>query len=91
MPHVDSLVLVARSGRTTAEMAHRAGELLTRADEPVVGVTLVGVPRSSSSRPYYATTRPTLVDLAAFAGAARRQALGERLTSRFGGARLLAV
>ena len=62
MPHVDGVVLVARSGKTTAEMAHRVAEVLTRADAPVVGVALVGVARSASSQPYYAQSRSMPMD-----------------------------
>ena len=61
VPHVDSVVLVARFGRTTTELAHRASELLARGDAPVVGATLVGVPRRAASQPYYGSMRSTPV------------------------------
>ena len=62
MDEVDSVVLVARAGRTTAEVAHRASEVLTRADAPVVGVALIGVARSAATQPYYSQQRSAPVD-----------------------------
>jgi hypothetical protein len=56
-PHVDSVVIVARAGRTTGDLAARAAQLLARADAPIAGVALIGVPRSASSQPYYAQQR----------------------------------
>jgi Mrp family chromosome partitioning ATPase len=64
MPHVDSVVLVARAGRTTAEIASRTAELLKRAGAPVVGVSLTGVTSSASSQPYYAQVRSAPIDAA---------------------------
>lgn len=54
-PHVDAVVVVARSGRTTAEEAQRATELLARVQAPVLGVALVGVPKTGIGRGYYTT------------------------------------
>lgn len=47
LPDVDAVVLVARSGRTTADDARRSRELLSRLGAPLLGVTLVGVPGSA--------------------------------------------
>ena len=44
LPMVDTIVLVARSGRITEGAAQRAAELLGRFQVPVVGVILVGAP-----------------------------------------------
>jgi len=60
-PLVDAVVVVARSGKTTAEEAHRTSELLARLQAPVLGIALVGLPRTSIGRGYYTTPqgRPT--------------------------------
>jgi oligopeptide transport system ATP-binding protein len=61
-------VLTVGDQISEAIKAHNAGvgdegarrrtiELLTRMDTPVVGVALVGVPRSASGQPYYAQLR----------------------------------
>ena len=42
MPSVDTVLLVARSGRTTKEQAERTVELLARMRVPVSGVALIG-------------------------------------------------
>lgn len=42
LPAVDAVVLVSRVGRTRAESAQRAGELLARFAAPVHGIVLVG-------------------------------------------------
>lgn len=44
LPLVDTIVLVARSGRITEAAAQRTAELLGRFQVPVVGVILVGAP-----------------------------------------------
>jgi capsular exopolysaccharide synthesis family protein len=41
IPTADAVLVVARAGRTTAQAARRAGELLARLRAPVVGVVLV--------------------------------------------------
>jgi Mrp family chromosome partitioning ATPase/capsular polysaccharide biosynthesis protein len=48
LPHVDTVVLTAWEGRTRAEHAERASELLARAGAPVLGVVLV----TPSSQPF---------------------------------------
>lgn len=53
LPQVDAVVVVARSGRTTAEAAQRTSELLARLEARVLGVALVGVPRSIIGRRYH--------------------------------------
>ena len=55
----DAVILVCRAGRTTAESAARASELLGRLDAAVLGVVLVGVPSSRGQRrpPNVARTR----------------------------------
>lgn len=50
LPDVDAVVVVARSGRTTAEAAHRTREFLSRLGAPLLGVALVGVPRKVIGR-----------------------------------------
>lgn len=44
LPHVDDVVLVARSGRLTAASAQRTREMLGRFNIPVVGAVVVGAP-----------------------------------------------
>ena len=53
MPYVDTVLVVARFGRTTAERAGRTSELLARMCVPVIGVALVGgrAPRPSKMMP----------------------------------------
>ena len=54
LPETDAVVLVARSGRTTADDALHTREQLSRLGAPLLGVTLVGVPGSSlSNKPGY--------------------------------------
>lgn len=52
-PKVDAVVLVARSGRTTADAARRSTELLARIEAPLLGVALVGMPRSELGSSYH--------------------------------------
>lgn len=55
-PLADAVVLVCRSGRTTAEEASRASELLLRLGAPLAGVVVVGsteAPTNKSSYYYY--------------------------------------
>ena len=50
MPFVDSVVVVARLGRLTAELAERAASLLARMRVPVLGLVLVGgAPNNAAS------------------------------------------
>jgi capsular exopolysaccharide synthesis family protein len=56
IPEVDAVVLVCRSGGTTAESARRTRALLERLSTPVVGVVVVGVPASEGSYAGYYTT-----------------------------------
>lgn len=60
IPHVDSVVVVARSGNTTAEQASRTTELLGRLNIPIIGLTLIASPEAMRLAPYddpYATPR----------------------------------
>jgi Mrp family chromosome partitioning ATPase len=41
MPHVDSVLVVVRSGRTSEERLRRTGELLSRMRVPVLGTVLI--------------------------------------------------
>ncbi len=52
MPFVDSVVVVARSGRITADLAERASGLLARVRVPVLGIALVGAPSASVGGPF---------------------------------------
>lgn len=52
LPHVDSVVLVVRSGRMTSEIAHRVSELLGRFEVPVVGAVLIGAPVRKADQGY---------------------------------------
>jgi capsular exopolysaccharide synthesis family protein len=59
MGKVDSVLLVARAGRTSREFARRTGEVLRQLGSPVVGVALNGsrdvvMPRSYYYRPKHA-------------------------------------
>jgi capsular exopolysaccharide synthesis family protein len=58
MDDVDAVLIVARAGRTTAEVAERTSEMLRRLNAPVVGVILnaaveMNVPRRYYSYRYY--------------------------------------
>jgi capsular exopolysaccharide synthesis family protein len=46
MPFVDSVIVVARAGRVTREMAERSSALLARVRVPVLGVVLIGAPET---------------------------------------------
>lgn len=48
LPLVDTVLLVARSGRLTAVSAARAAELLNRFHVPVAGVVVIAAPKDSS-------------------------------------------
>jgi Mrp family chromosome partitioning ATPase len=50
IPRADAVVVVARSGQTTAESAHLTSELLARLEAQVLGVALVDVPNGSLAR-----------------------------------------
>ena len=59
MGKVDSVLLVARAGRTSRELARRTGEVLRQLGSPVVGVALNGsrdvlMPRGYYYRPKHA-------------------------------------
>ncbi len=49
----DMVVMICRAGKTTAEAADRAAELLERFQAPVIGGVLVGADDAPSSRYYY--------------------------------------
>ncbi len=51
IPHADAVVVVARSGYTTAESAGLTRELLGRLEAPVLGVVLVGVAGAHGAAP----------------------------------------
>jgi Mrp family chromosome partitioning ATPase len=57
-PEVDTIVIVARTGRTGAVTARRSTELLARLGGPVLGVVLVGSTERVTGRGYryYSTT-----------------------------------
>jgi capsular exopolysaccharide synthesis family protein len=56
---VDAVVVVCRSGKTTAEAGTRARVLLERLGTPVVGVALIGTTEADSSYSrYYTSTAP---------------------------------
>lgn len=52
-PEVDTVLLVARAGKTTAEVAERSSELLRRMRAPVVGIALNGSTEEMVPRGYY--------------------------------------
>jgi capsular exopolysaccharide synthesis family protein len=52
-PEVDAVLVVARLGTTTVELAERTSELLTRLGTPVVGVALNGATDAGASRHDY--------------------------------------
>jgi capsular exopolysaccharide synthesis family protein len=53
VPDVDAVLIVARGGRTTAEVAERTAELLHGLRAPVVGVTLNAASEIALPRRYY--------------------------------------
>jgi capsular exopolysaccharide synthesis family protein len=60
-PQVDTVLLVARVGKTTAEVAERSSELLRRMRAPVVGVALNGSTEEMVPRGYYRSERDMAV------------------------------
>ncbi len=56
IPWVDAVVVICRSGATTAESARRTRVLLERLRTPTVGVVLVGAPEVEASYSGYYTT-----------------------------------
>jgi capsular exopolysaccharide synthesis family protein len=56
-PDVDTVLVVARAGKTTAEVAERSSELLRRMRAPVVGVALNGSTEEMVPRGYYRSER----------------------------------
>jgi capsular exopolysaccharide synthesis family protein len=56
-PEVDTVLLVARAGKTTAEVAERSSELLRRMRAPVVGIALNGSTEDLVPRGYYRSER----------------------------------
>ncbi len=64
LPHVDAVLLVARAGKTRAELAERTTDVLRRLAAPVVGVALNGareISMPTSYRHYY--DAPKVVEL----------------------------
>jgi capsular exopolysaccharide synthesis family protein len=59
-PAVDTVLLVARAGKTTAEVAERSSELLRRMRAPVIGVALNGSTEEMLPRGYYRSEREGL-------------------------------
>jgi capsular exopolysaccharide synthesis family protein len=53
IPEADAVVVVARAGRTTSEIAERTSVLLKGLDAPVVGVTLNAATEIALPRRYY--------------------------------------
>jgi succinoglycan biosynthesis transport protein ExoP len=60
-PQVDTVLVVARVGKTTAEVAERSSELLRRMRAPVVGVALNGSTEEMVPRGYYRSERDMAV------------------------------
>jgi capsular exopolysaccharide synthesis family protein len=56
-PQVDTVLLVARAGKTTTEVAERSSELLRRMRAPVVGIALNGSTEDLVPRGYYRSER----------------------------------
>jgi Mrp family chromosome partitioning ATPase len=56
-PQVDTVLLVARAGKTTMEVAERSSELLRRMRAPVVGIALNGSTEDLVPRGYYRSER----------------------------------
>ncbi|MGH8883794.1 MAG: AAA family ATPase [Egibacteraceae bacterium] len=52
LPHVEAVVVVARSGHTSAEAAGRTTQLLARLEARILGITLVDVPRNALDGAY---------------------------------------
>jgi capsular exopolysaccharide synthesis family protein len=57
VPEVDAVLVVARAGRTTIEMADRTREFLDRLGAPAVGVALTGTSTAVLPRRYYSRGR----------------------------------
>lgn len=53
VPYVDAVVMVGRSGSTSADDAERSTELLARIAAPILGVALVGVPGAIIEHGYF--------------------------------------
>jgi len=58
-PEVDAVLVVARVGTTTVDLAERTSELLTRLGTPVVGVALNGATEGGVSRRDYRSPKPS--------------------------------
>lgn len=56
IPAADSIVIVCRAGKTTAEAARRTVDLLARLGAPVVGVALIGGRTNDAAYSHYYTT-----------------------------------
>lgn len=56
IPAADSVVVVCRAGKTTAEAARRTVDLLGRLGAPVVGVALIGGRTNEAAYSHYYTT-----------------------------------
>jgi len=53
LPRVDLVAVVVRSGKTTAESAHRTAEVLGRFNAPMLGVVFNGSEQSQGAQYYY--------------------------------------
>lgn len=78
MPTVDSVLVVARAGRTTREQAERTVELLGRMRVPVSGVALIGTGQADS--PFWLALGPA----SNRSGGARNRSTRQRPASKQG-------
>jgi len=53
LPRVDLVTVVVRSGKTTAESAHRTAEVLARFDAPMLGIVFNGSEQTQGAQYYY--------------------------------------
>jgi capsular exopolysaccharide synthesis family protein len=84
IPSCDSVVLVARIGKTTVDGAHRTRDLLERLGAPVAGVVAIGVPPADNTYAKYYTTTATPEPRSTSVPTLRRTIRSEELSDRIG-------
>jgi capsular exopolysaccharide synthesis family protein len=84
IPSCDSVVLVARIGKTTVDGAHRTRDLLERLGASVAGVVAIGVPAANNTYAKYYTSTATPEPRSSTVPTLRRTIRSDKLTDRIG-------
>jgi capsular exopolysaccharide synthesis family protein len=84
IPSCDAVVLVARIGKTTVDVARRTRDLLERLGAPVAGVVAIGVPPADDTYAKYYTPTSAPEPRSASVPTLRRTIRSDELSDRIG-------